>query len=198
MLGLNQLIGFDVGGGFVPPGACATWNPADSNSRITLSGGDLIATNAYGGGDWYSVRATQGKTSGKWYWEIVCTTSNNNRVVGVGRATATIANFTFCGTDTAGYGYMYEGNFYNYNTPAAYGDTYSAGDVIGVALDCDNHQVNFAKNNTWFGINTVPAVALYPMLSMVKGSYDVVSTANFGASPLIYLPPVGFNPGLYT
>lgn len=54
----------------------ATLNPSDKDAAITLSGGDLTmssATNA-----WRSVRATIGKSSGKWYWEVTNSTTSNS------------------------------------------------------------------------------------------------------------------------
>lgn len=49
----------------------ATWNPADKSADITLSLGNLKATQTTS--SWDSVRSTIGKTSGKWYWEYTMT-----------------------------------------------------------------------------------------------------------------------------
>src|SRR3989344_5257710 len=47
----------------------ATWNPSDKSASITFSGSDLTATGPTSGSTFFSVRATIGKSSGKWYWE---------------------------------------------------------------------------------------------------------------------------------
>lgn len=52
--------------------AFAVLNSADKASIITLSSGDLVAAMDAASsttGRYYSVRANQGKSSGKWYWE---------------------------------------------------------------------------------------------------------------------------------
>lgn len=46
----------------------ATRNPSDKNANIALSSGNLIATASNTA--WKSVRATLGKSSGKWYREV--------------------------------------------------------------------------------------------------------------------------------
>ncbi|WP_024834549.1 hypothetical protein [Ruminiclostridium josui] len=48
-----------------------TWNPTDKEWGVTLSNGNLTATIS---GLSSGVRASLGKSSGKWYWE--CTVDN--------------------------------------------------------------------------------------------------------------------------
>ena len=49
-----------------------------------------------------------------------------------------------------GYGY-YNGNgdLYYRGSSTSYGATYGNGDIVQVALDCDNNRVFFGKNGTW-------------------------------------------------
>lgn len=98
----------------------ATLNPSDKDSAITLSGGNLTmssATNA-----WRSVRATIGKSGGKWYWEVTNTTSSNPYWVrGIGNSSATLADRV--GIDSNGWGWYNDGVStlkYTNNTPVAY------------------------------------------------------------------------------
>ena len=49
-----------------------------------------------------------------------------------------------------GYGYYYSnGELYTAGSGSSYGNTYASGDIIGVALDCDNNKLYFSKNGTW-------------------------------------------------
>ena len=51
---------------------------------------------------------------------------------------------------TQGYGiYNHDGNLYYRGSNTSYSASYGSGDIIGVALDCDNNKVFFAKNGTW-------------------------------------------------
>lgn len=125
----------------------ATLNPSDKDAAITLSGGDLTmssATNA-----WRSVRATIGKSSGKWYWEVTNTTSSNPYWVrGIGNSSATLADRV--GIDSNGWGWYNDGVStlkYTNNASSAYGALSSSGDVIGFALDMDAGTLVCYKNN---------------------------------------------------
>jgi hypothetical protein len=55
--------------GYTPATKYAVLNANDKSSNLTLSGGDLSATRNTGTG-WATVRATVGKSSGKWYFEV--------------------------------------------------------------------------------------------------------------------------------
>ena len=46
------------------------------------------------------------------------------------------------------YGYYVNGNKYNNNTAPSYGDAWTT-DIIGIALDLDNHKLYFSKNGVW-------------------------------------------------
>lgn len=177
----------------------ATLNPSDKGANIALSGGNLIATKSAAG--WNSVRATLGKTSGKWYFEITYTTvaASANAMAAVSDGASSTGSY-FGGTALS-YGYNAAlGQKYNNGSSAAYGSTWGAGDVIGVALDMDNGKVFFAKNNVWqnsgdpvAGTNaayTGLTGTVYPGLSEI-GAGDVL-TVNFGASAFTYTPPTGF------
>ncbi len=72
--GLQAIIGDALNGGtattIVSGLSFATLNPSDKGSAVTLSNSNLTATFSGGNG---AVRATIGKSSGKWYWEIAVT-----------------------------------------------------------------------------------------------------------------------------
>jgi hypothetical protein len=94
---------------------------------------------------------------------------------------------------------MYYGNtgtkYVNANA-AAYGATYTSGHVIGVALDMDAGTVTFYKNNVSQGVAfTGLTGTIFAHVS--GGSQACTYIANFGATPMTYAPPAGFNAGLY-
>jgi len=93
-------------------------------------------------------------SSGKWFWEIKATElSGGNSYIGVGDETAVAENAR---QNNNGYGnsVMYRTNGQtristNSSTvDASYGNSYTQGDIIGVALNADDNQVTFYKNGT--------------------------------------------------
>lgn len=186
----------------------ATLNPSDKSADLTLSGGNLIATASGSGYD--SVRATQGLSSGKWYWEFKYTTvSSADAMWGVANSTMTLTNYV--GLDANGWGnYMPTGNKLHAGANTGYGTAQVVNDVLMMALDMDNGKVWFGKNGTWFNsgdpsAGTNPAFTsadgitgtLYPCLSLTNPNVTV-GQANFGASTMAYTAPSGFNQGVYT
>ena len=93
-------------------------------------------STAYG-----SVRATQGYSTGKWYWEIeVDSIPNNYLFVGVGESSDPLNYYP--GYTAVGYCYYSSnGATINDNNQATYGTSYTTGDIIGVALDMDNGKI---------------------------------------------------------
>ena len=95
--------------------------------------------------------STIGLDSGKWYCEGKCivTTSgtdwqigiNSNYMDGTGNELGHFANdWAYQGSD---------GNSRTNNTGSSYGDTYTTGDIIGIALDLTNNKLYFSKNGVW-------------------------------------------------
>lgn len=174
----------------------ATWNPSDKGTSITLSNGNLTATQASGGTN-YTVRSTIGKASGKWYWEVTCGSTNN--VIGVASASAAL-NSSYLGKDTYGLGYACgESAVFKNSANVASVASATTNDIIGVAMDCNSGTVAFYKNNvlqaTLSGSN-VPSGTLYAAWS---GDFSALcsGTVDFGATALAYTPPSGYAAGLY-
>ncbi|WP_157275106.1 SPRY domain-containing protein [Dechloromonas agitata] len=66
-----------VGGCTSGATGCATWNPTDRTSATTLSADNLVVqlpNRTIAGG----IRATVGKTTGKWYWELTIRSTGAN------------------------------------------------------------------------------------------------------------------------
>jgi len=167
----------------------ATWNPSDKAPNVTLSNGNLTAVGLSSGD---CVRATVGKSSGKWYWEVTTAGTINSFGVGVTTSGTTI---TIAFTDAAtGYGVIdigWKGNNGSYT--AGYTSAYSTGDIMGILLDMDAGTIEIRRNG----------VANSVMFSGLTGTfYPAVQgytnlTANFGASAFTYSVPSGYNSGLY-
>lgn len=166
--------------------AVTTWNPADKDSSITLSNGDLTAT---GGTNAYrSVRSTTGKSTGKWYCEITLDAGGANGLVGVGNSTFSLANYV--GADVNGWGW--QGSFKYHNGSGAYGSGKTTGDIISILLDMDAGTITLWKNGTTQGemYNGLSGTLYVAFSSQLTG--DAV-TANFGASAFAYTMPGGYS-----
>ena len=170
----------------------ATWNPADKDAGVTLSNGNLTATNIVAN---KSVRATIGKTSGKWYWEVTNNAAQENDM-GIGNVSMLLSAYP--GNDANGVGYdSVDGKLYKSNAAVATGGaTYTTSDIIGIALDVDAGTVKFYKNNTLQYTYTYSiAGAIYPATGGFASGASC--TANFGATAFAFTVPSGYNPGVY-
>lgn len=168
----------------------ATWNSSDKGSAITLSNGNLTTAQTTAAG---LVRATIGKISGKWQWQVTPSTSLNQ----IGAAKSGAATSNYVGGDSNGYGiYAADGKVYTNNTPGSVIFTYSSGDVITMLLDMDAGHLS-AKKNGGSAILVQAGIGgalIYPAWGD-SGSADG-ATANFGATPLSF-PEAGYNLGIY-
>ena len=156
-------------------------NPLKKPSSATITDGNLNVTWTTTGGE---QPASFAQSSGKWYWEL--TQNAGFSAPGIILESAVPSNNSI----TQGYHY-YGGNgqFYTATTGVAYGATFTTGDVIGVALDLDNLQITFYKNNTSQGTKTI-AAGLYNPDFASAGTITI--NANFGQRPFSYTPPTGF------
>ena len=129
----------------------STMNPLDNYYFSgTFSEGNLkVATNS--GVEGYATN-TMPVSTGKWYWEMKIASSGSNRDQ-IGIADKVIDNTDFSpisgNNRYEGY-YGYTGNHYSPDTGnVSYGATFTAGDIVGVALDLVNHKLYFHKNGTY-------------------------------------------------
>lgn len=173
----------------------ATRNPSDKSANITLSWGNLIATNSTAA--WSSVRSTIAKSSGKRYREYTIG-AGTDWFVGIGNSSATLSNYPWW--DSNGYWYYYnDGSKWTANSYSAYWASYTTGNIIGVALDMTAGTITMYKNNvSQWTMYTGLTGNLYAMVGMYGNWASTSVTANFGATALTYTPPAGFNSGLYT
>jgi hypothetical protein len=167
-------------------GNYCTLNPLDKNAGTTPSNANLTWTAST---PWRSARATFGRTTGKWYWEV--TASGANNMHGIGTATAAVSDNNYPGKDANGWGYFdSNGNKFTNGSGSSYGASYTTNDMIGVAFDADNGTLTFYKNGTSQG-TAFTGLTSGPYFPMV-GNEGSTSHSNFGQRPFAYTPPTGF------
>ncbi len=142
----------------VSGGNFATLNPLyqDADSTPTYSEGNLRmdATSS----SWFNAISTFKQLSGKWYSEFYISNVGTGAFVSIGTEKSSSA---YLGSDSNAYGYhSSSGNIYNNSSATAYGNTFTTGDIIGVALDLDAGDVYFYKNGTIQNSGTAAATGL--------------------------------------
>lgn len=166
----------------------STLNPLDTVGG-TFSNANLTVSVAAGGGN--LAFNTMGMTSGKWYWEITPTTLAAP-MIGVADANTAISTRTFNGAN--GWYYYNNGLKYNSGTGTAYGASYVANDVVGIALDMDAGTLTFYKNNVSQGVAYSGFTGKTMIAALNNGGSGAAQpyNANFGQRPFSYTPPSGF------
>lgn len=129
-----------------PSNVFATFNPLIPTAT-TLSVGNTKVTYSSG---WESVLSTLAVSQGKYYFEIKVDTLGTASQIGIVDISQ-FANSAFPGNLSRGYSYDQVGDVYNNATKIfdPYGDSYTSGDIIMVAMDLDNSKLYFGKNGTW-------------------------------------------------
>ena len=126
----------------------ATMNPLDNyyqNQTFTQGNNTVKSDNPS------PVKSTLGVSSGKWYIEAKALS-----VVGSGSDYQIgIISSQVVGTQELGHYsndwsyYGASGSYRNNDSFTSYGNSYTAGDIIGVAIDLDNNKLYFSKNGTF-------------------------------------------------
>jgi hypothetical protein len=177
--------GFDTGVGGTVRGNYATWNPISKDSTITLSNGNLDYSSSTNADDAFG---TMGLVSGKWYFEFTPTSIPTLVQIGV----ATNQNLVSDGWLSNSVSYRSDGQKYVNGSASAYGATFIANDVIGVAVDIDNNLITFYKNNvSQTAISyTFTGLTVFPVFRL--GTTGGTGSSNFGQRAFAYTAPSGF------
>ena len=130
-----------------PSNNFATINPLDNYyCGGTLSNGNNTVVT--GSVPYGAITSTLGTSAGKWYYEIKVV-AGSYPFVGV-MGTSSKGTSQGVGYPSDGYGYYgFNGDLYTSASGSSYGNTYTNGDIIGIALDLDNNKLYFSKNGTW-------------------------------------------------
>lgn len=168
-------------------------SPTDRTMTGTvLSNGNLTAKMVGQTGGSF-IRSSKGHNKGKHYWEMTIDESNANSLM-IGISDSTVGYVT--SSNLLRIYYSSNGNKYPENV--AYGSPYSVADVIGVALDLDNGQLEFYKNGVSQGVshNDINSINDLKYAYFAYGTSNTSSsstfTVNFGATPFKYPVPSGY------
>ena len=155
----------------VANGTLTSTEDCPSNVFATLStiyqpkdSGNAAMTNGnlrHGGSGDYSACAGIGMKTGKYYWEVKIAAGGNQRNIGIVRADKISSNTTYgfylaqggAGSLTTEYSAGYRGSDGDFvvkstgsQTVTSASTTITTGDIVGVAVDCDNYTIQFFKN----------------------------------------------------
>ena len=169
----------------------ATWDPSKNPGSNTLSNGNLTITTPSSG-----ISATGGTiavSSGKWYYEFEVT---NGGSTSVGFIKTSDSLSGFLGGTSGAYSYYSEPGYtkkINNNVRTNYGQSFSTGDTIGVALDLDAGTITFYVN----GVSQGQAFSglsgtFIPAVGDGTSQGGISGTANFGQNAWTHEPPTGY------
>ena len=94
--------------------------------------------------------------SGKYYWEVKMTNANSDASGTVGIVDLSSYDNGFIGTQCVGY--EDDGTKINEGTATSYGNSYTSGDIIGVAFNASTGTIWFSKNGTWQNSATITEI----------------------------------------
>jgi len=205
MVDSPSLYGTDTGAGGTVRGNYAVLNTLarfTGGNTASITNGNLLTTS--GGNPTHTVGTMTVPASGKFYFEVTCTSLDTIRTY-IGFLTTQTNAFASGGSASYDltYSALYASNdgriYYNTGSSASavYGATYTTGDVIGVAYD--NGKIWWSKNGV-FQASGNPSTGANPGLTgwNVYGDlypycgYSSTFSANFGQQPFTYTAPSGF------
>ena len=148
---VNNLAAIDVTTD-TPTNNFATLNPlANYFNPATLSEGNTRVDFANDASTSYII-STIGVASGKWYCEVKGVDIPSYGEIGIAsRPRQDDGNDDKLTANQYNYGYTANNGNVKSNSTAgsSYGNSYSDGDMIGIAMDLDNNKLYFSKNGTW-------------------------------------------------
>jgi hypothetical protein len=199
---MRLLLLLSGGGAAVAPPGDPAWGAKGTD--ITLSNGNLNATVAFVGFE--GVRTVQGRTSGKYYFEllVLATSSGGGLFIalmddttasGASMNALAIPNIIAVREDTAE---TVSGTF-SRSAAVGLGGTLAISDVLQCAADITNKKVWFGKNNTWISGDPSAGTGEYGVWSSAYTIHAAAVLATQAsvrlratAASQTYAPPTGF------
>ena len=100
----------------------------------------------------FCASSTLGMTKGKYYAEVKCGTieASSRGEIGISGDVGKMSRTNdYPGGATDSYSYASNGAKMEEGTETGYGDSWTTGDIIGIAYDADNNKLYFSKNGVW-------------------------------------------------
>ncbi len=158
-------------------------NFATFNSIYNLTAGSLSEGNlkvATGSSQYGPALSTFAQSSGKWYAEFAFTsTSGDTRIGGVRVDTALSTTYDMGNSGSFAYR-QNDGDKKIDGTETSYGATWSASDIIAIALNLDDDEVTFYKNNVSQGTFSITGGEYFIALSDGDSGAGGTYLVNFG------------------
>jgi hypothetical protein len=132
-----------------PSNVYATLNALHRLDDYTLTEGNNTFTNSSTGHR--MTNSTLAVDTGKWYAEVKVIAQDGSATypqIGIIDPDKLTYN-TYLGASNKGYGYLSNGNKQYNNSATSFGNTYTVGDIIGIAMDLTNNKIYFSKNGTF-------------------------------------------------
>jgi hypothetical protein len=154
----------------------ATFNPlASITDAPTFSEGNCKIAIPNAGQ--FGACSTFGLTAGKWYAEFVkSVTSDNDMCIGITSDLDDARADNHAGHISNSYSYRETGVKITGASESSYGDSYDTDDVIGVALNLDDNELTFYKNNT--AQNSGTAISITAVASTATGAYFLTASCS--------------------
>ena len=172
----------------------AVFNPLiPPSARTAISDGNLtvLGTSTIESGNDYG---TIGIDNGKWYWEtnvIRNSSASAYPILGAVQYLQPNSNGGSTGSAvTKGFGIFSSGGVYKEGSLITTTTSFTAGDIIGIALNIDDLEVTFYKNGN--PIYTLTSLAAGTYWSGVSSYANSEASINFGQKDFAYAVPTGF------
>lgn len=195
-LAVTHLIGF--GNRRAVSEQTVTWNPADKRSNVSLTNSDLTAGSS--SPTFGSVRATLGRSTGKYYYEILCTTMGSTRT-GLGDGSFSLTTYVGNSAKSGGFVNSFQ-NVSGFTVDNSGTFALSNGDYLMFAVDGTSGKAWVGKNNAWQlsgdpaagtgqWISWTPPITIYPATSVYET--NVSFTLRTKTSQVVGTVPSGFS-----
>jgi hypothetical protein len=161
-----------------------------ASTKLSTSNGNLDYTSATTNTPEHAIGTFMMPATGKWYFEVTPTSFNAANAscrIGI------LRNGNTSDFDGNMIVYNATGNFETYNVTDPAPNTYTQGDIIGVAINFDADTVTFYKNNVSEGSQSFGASDQFvPYVRFYVTSGTMSGVANFGQRAFAYTAPSGF------
>ena len=173
-----------------PTNNFATLNPLTYGTNYTWSEGNTVISQTSSA--WDNSMATIGVDTGKWYWEMEAAGAG----YWIGGITDSTVPTSELGPDSGHIGYKTNGEVNKAGSIVENFTTWTAGDILCVALDKTNNNIYFKKNDgswedsgdptsgaTGTGALSLPTTTtIFPAVSVYRTSGTTSMLVNFGGS----------------